>query len=168
MKKKILAAFTLLLTASFALAADPFIKFELKDFSSGETPTEVKISLPFGMLEALKPTIDNALNEVELHDNEIDLRAIWQEVKNAGPNEYVSIKDGDKSVQVATTETHIVIKVDEDGEDINVTIPLALADALLGQEHPDFDKVIDTLLEFRGQDLLTITGSKIEARAWIE
>jgi len=166
MKKLIFATLTMLLTAQFSLAQSSFLKFELVDNTSGDTPTEVKVSIPLGMLEAMRPTFDDAMGHVEFEQHGVNLREIWQEVQAAGPNEYVNITEGDQTVRVSTTDTHIVVQVEGD-ENINLTIPLALGDAILGGENVDFDQVMEALNGMNGQDLLTITGD-ITARAWIE
>ena len=168
MKKLATALMTLLFAIPFVAAGDgQFIKFELTETSKSETPTEVKLSLPFSMLEALRPQFEKALSEIEFDGHEIDLKAIWQEVKNTGPNDYVEVRDEQGTVLVSTTATHIVIKIDHD-EKMNISVPLALGDAFLGGQQINFDEVLDTLMALKGQDLLTISGDTVNARAWIE
>ncbi len=132
---------------------------------------ELKMTLPISFIETLRPKIEEALSSVRYQDHEIDFVEIWNSVKDSGPTEFVEIKSHDGDIKVSTTHTHLVIRVDEknEGHQIDVTLPLALGDALFSNlDTIDYDGIIDALLSMEGQDLVKITSEKINGRVWIE
>ena len=129
--------------------------------------TEVKVNIPMNTLEAFRPTIQNALSDIEVDGHEIDLREIWQQIKDAGPNDFVEINQDGTRVLVATTAEN-EIRITIEGEDnVNVRIPFALADAFLGHEEIDYDTVMEALYDIEG-DLVNVTGDDVQVRVWIE
>ena len=158
------------LMAAQVFAASPMIKFELVD-NTGDTPTEVKLSFPIGIVEAMRPAFEDAVNEIDVDGHDIDFRAIWEEVRNAGPNEYVDVTTEEANVRVATTDTQLVIDVEgldgEEVQNVKVTVPLSLGDFLFGGEVVDFDGIIDELASMQGQTLVTIEGD-ITGRLYID
>ena len=54
-----------------------------------------------------------------------------------------------------------------DGE-IELSIPLVVVDALLGQQEIDVDTLIATLESMQGQELVTVVGTDVNVRVWIE
>ncbi len=164
MKKFIFAMLTMLL-AQAAFAQNYFLKCELIE-NDDNAPTEIKLSIPLGLLEAMKPSFDEAIGHAKLETHGVNLREIWEQIRNAGPNEYVNINSDDQNVRVSTTETHIVVDVEGD-ENIHLTVPLAVVEAIFGGDNIDFDQMIDALVGMAGQDLLNITGD-VTARAWVE
>jgi len=129
------------------------------------------MSLPVTFLEAFKPKINEALQSVDYQGHKIELQEIWNAVKDAGPMEYAVITNDEADVNIFSTETHLVIKVFEKKENqkIDVTIPLALGEALFA-EGPDidYDRIVAALLELGGQDLVVIDSAKMYGRVWIE
>ena len=43
------------------------------------------------MLEAVKPQIKEALANAEMQNDDVDLKELWAQVKEFGPNEFVNI-----------------------------------------------------------------------------
>jgi hypothetical protein len=116
MKKSIIAATVALMIAPTALAGSAFIRFEMIEYKNDEAPTEVKMRIPLSLFSALSGQINEAISEVELENEDFDLRAIWAEVRAAGPNEYVTVNSEDARIRIATTETHVEIQAtDEEG-----------------------------------------------------
>lgn len=166
--KKVMSILITLIAASFAMAAQPMLHFELLDSSQGGEPTEIKLNLPLSMLNTMSEQFNQAIDEIDLDGQEIDLRAIWQEVKNVGPNEYVQIKGEDGNISVSTTGTHILVNINEKDQDIEVKVPYQVAEILFGTEHPDLNNLVDSLLEMRGEDLVSIRGTQMTGRLWID
>ena len=165
--KKTLTLLIALITASFAMATEPMLHIEMTENSGGGEPTEIRVNLPLTMLNAMGQQFDQALNEINIDGQEIDLREIWEQIKNAGPNEYVNIRSDEGTVVVSTDGTYINITVDEGDEHVEVKIPYAVAEILLGSEQPDLEALIDALTSMQG-DLLTITGTEVNGRIWID
>ncbi len=171
MKKSIFnTIFTIaIFTAQFALASQPMLRLEVKEHANSESPTEIQLRIPFGLLEAMKPTIEDALKDMDFAGHgDVDLKSLWQQVKNAGPNDYVNVSSNEGTVAVSTTETNIVIKVDQDEEKVNITLPLALGDAFFSGDQIDFDQVLQALADLQGQELLNVSSDDVEIKAWVE
>ena len=156
--KKLMSIATLSLICTLsALAADPVIHVQVTEPESGQN---MDLRLPLTMLESLKPTIEQALTDLDIEGQEIDIRAIWQEIKDAGPNTYLDLS-GEHNVNVSTTETHLVVKVTGDDQ-VDVSLPLAVCDALLGPGGVDFELIMETLASMQGEELISVNGSNGE------
>ena len=144
------------------------IQFEDK---SGDGMT-MEMSLPLALLESVQPNIEQALQAAREEGHlEMDFAAIWKAVKDAGPTEFVEFNSKDADVKVSTTETHLIVDVREkkDGNDILITIPLALGDALFTDiDNINYDGIVEALLAMEGQDLVKIDGTNMKGRVWIE
>ncbi len=128
------------------------------------------MSLPVTFLKTFKPHIAEALRSVDYKGHDIDLAEIWKAVKDAGPMEYAEITNEEANVKVFTTKSHLVVNVHEkrEGQKIDVTVPLALGDALFNENGEiDYDRIIEALLELEGQDLVVINSDKMNGRVWI-
>ncbi|MDJ0838083.1 MAG: hypothetical protein QNK37_16325 [Acidobacteriota bacterium] len=170
MKKVFVAALTALffLPTLTAAEAAKFLRFEMVE-TSNETPTEVKLRIPLSLLAAFTEKIDEAVAEVELNDQDIDFKAVWDEVRAAGPNEYLEINSEDTYLKVTTTETHVKVDATGDnGEAVTASFPLALGDLLFSYGDLSSGDLLNELAQMTGQDLLTLEGDTVSARAWVE
>ena len=164
-----LMSFTLNALAQDDSAPEKVVRIEFEDQRS--EGVKLNMSLPITLLASLEPQIEEALRNVHFEDHDIDLVELWESVKEAGPTEFVSIKSEEADVSVSTTETHVLIKVNEkkEGHDINVKLPLALGDALLANNgNFDYQSALSALLAMEGQDLIVISGKDVRGRVWIE
>ena len=165
MKKSILVTLIAgLFFASAAQAAQPMIHVSVE----GADDQDIKVQVPIAMLEAFRPAITDALSQASLENHEIDFRALWQEMKAAGPNEYVNINNGDGQITVSTTQTHLVVNGDQDDQQFHVQVPLSLGDALFSGEQVDFDALLATLSQLEGQDLINVNSSEAKIRVWVQ
>lgn len=142
------------------------------DFQSTEGDgMTLKLTLPMSFIETLRPKIEEALTSIRFQEHEIDFVEIWNAVKDSGPTEFVEINSQDGGIKVSTTQTHLVVRIDEkkEGHQIDVTLPLALGDALFSNlDSIDYDGIIEALLSMEGEDLVKITSEEINGRVWIE
>lgn len=179
---------TALMTACFfvgfaALAADnaqPTLRVEVNDVNNPDY--NVKMSMPLSIIRSLGPAFNDAVSDVQMHEDfqgrDIDFRAIWAEVRAAGPHHYVEIHQEDATVNVHTDETHLYITasgVDSGGDgELNLTnaeikVPLMLGDVLFGDsETIDFQALIDALETMQGEDLVTVTSDDKNIRVWVQ
>ena len=170
MKNTFKLTMILLVTASAMTVFGQTQKTINIDFQEKDGVT-MNMSLPISVLESVKPKIEEVLAAVRNHEHEIDFVSIWQAVKDAGPTEYFEMKSHDADLNVSTTETHLMVKIDEkeEGHQIDVILPLALCDALFSNlDHIDYDGIIQALVSLEGQDLVRITSESINGRVWIE
>lgn len=170
MRKTLTIALMALMITPAALAQEAFLRFEMISYESGESPTEVKLRIPLSLISAMSSQIEEAISEVEMEHDNIDLRVLWAEIRAAGPNDYVEINSEDTKLKISTTETHVrIVASDDELQQVTAEIPLALGDLLFGS--PDdisVEELIATLSTFTDQPLLTVEGDRIEASAWIE
>ena len=165
MKKSILVTVIAgLFFASAAQAAQPMIHVSVE----GAQEQNIKVQVPISMLEAFRPAITDALGQASHGNQEIDFRELWQQIKAAGPNEFVNIQNGDGNISVSTTETHLVVNGDQGAEQFHVTVPLTLGDALFEGEQVDFDALMATLEQMQGQDLINVNSSDAQIRVWVQ
>jgi hypothetical protein len=130
---------------------------------------QLNLSLPISFLESFRHQFNDIIQEVSQQETDFDLLAIWTSVRDAGPNQYLTVDGPDGSVNVRTTATHLEFDIDTQEEpNIQVSIPLVLGDAILGNSEVDFDSVIQSLLQLEGQDLIVITSPNINGRVWIQ
>ena len=165
MKKAMMTILTLAIFTATTFAASPaMIRLEMNEKEQG---TEVKVNLPFSLLEVVKPQIEEALGNAELN-GEVDIKAIWAELKAAGSHEFVNVKSADATVVVSTNETHVLVQVEGEGKNMNLSAPIALGDLLFSSDTVDVTALMEGLKEFQGQDLLTITGDQVDLKIWID
>ena len=131
---------------------------------------QMSLSLPLSMLKSFENQIQEILGDIEINDQDINFRELLDAVQEAGPNNYVDVNSAEADINVSTTADHLVVKVHEkkEGKKINVTLPLALIDAILGNGEFDYDAAVAALIEVEG-DLLTIESDddSLSGRIWI-
>ena len=103
----------------------------------------VNISFPVTLLKTFEPQIEEVLGDIKINGNEeINFVEVWAAVKDAGATEFFEMNSEDADIKVSTTETHLLVNVHEkkDGHKIDVSLPLALGDALFTTG--EFDSVL--------------------------
>lgn len=131
----------------------------------------MQMSLPLSSLVAsIVPQLNQALVSIQEESGDVDFQAIWRQIENEGPTDWVAFNGDEAGVWIATTRTHLLVRVHEKtrGEQINVSIPLVLGDALFQGAEVDFESLVEVLESTVGQDLVSITSSTVKARVWVE
>lgn len=136
----------------------------------GEDGTHVNLTLPISAMAAFEPAVRNALNEISVNGDGINLQEIWQAVKDSGPMDYVEIEEQNSTIRVSTTGSHVVVSAEGDLEDnIHVSIPFELCDAMFrSPEDFDFDRLMTVLEDMAGSDLIRVDTDNEHVRVWIE
>jgi hypothetical protein len=173
MKKSAMAvALFLVLGSTTFLWSEPdgrTINIHFEDRSK-DGPT-MQMSLPLSSLVAsIVPQLNQALVSIQEESGDVDFQAIWRQIENEGPTDWVAFNGDEAGVWIATTRTHLLVRVHEKtrGEQINVSIPLVLGDALFQGAEVDFESLVEVLESTVGQDLVSITSSTVKARVWVE
>lgn len=170
MTNKFFAIATFFVFAMAAQAGTQTTQFINVDFTAQEAegaPAKIKLRIPMSLVNAMAPQLEEAFNQAQVQ-GDVDLRQMWSEIEASGPMRFAEIQSDDAAVTVDTTEDHLKVAIDSEQEGrFNITVPLALGNALFGDESGDFHQLVAALQELEG-DLVTIEGDKINGRIWVD
>lgn len=170
MKKLMVLLLTLSMAgAAFAQAKEPAYMINVDMTNFGGEQGNVKMSLPLTFLESMRPQLEDFLMQVHEGDHGVDIKALWESVKDAGPTEFIHVDGPDGKVSVKTDEEFLLVDLTNDEvQDLKVKIPLTLFEALMTDvENIDYDAIMETLKGMAGQDLITVDSEEIVGRVWI-
>lgn len=175
------AIFIILLLAPLAAwAQTPWIHVEVSEPGKAEgKDTQVKVNLPLSIVQvAIDAAPEKFVSEGRVHlhhmDKDIDvedLRRMWNELRNAGDAEFVTVESDDETVTVKRAGDLVLIEVDEhdDGETVRVELPVPVVDALFSGEGETLN-LKDALTELRHRrgDLVRVDDGETKVRIWID
>jgi hypothetical protein len=165
--------------AASAMAAPPerYLHVKVEDAKEGES---VNVNLPLSIAEKILPT----LNKGNLHEgrvtigradlNGIDVRALLEAIRTTPDNEFVTVTQKDQDVRVAKSNGNFVVHVrchDGDKENVDVTIPMKVVDALFSTAKDNELNVVAALhvLSDAGDALLiTVQDASQHVRIWVD
>ena len=145
----------------------------------GDNQGNVALNLPLqavGAVMAMAPdgiiSTDGRLVVAEEHGVSVgDIRQAWQDIKDAGDAEFVTVRKEERTVRVARAGDQIEIRVEdvEDDETFRVDLSLALVDALLSGEGETLNvaAALDLLSTLRG-DIVRVTEEERQIRVWVD
>ncbi len=169
-----------LLTAGELEAQKPWIHVEV--IEAGSSQSKVHINLPLSLVQvALDLAPDKIISDGHIHidhhgHNDIsvqDLRKIWQELRDSGEAEFVSVDKEDKTVTITREEDTIRIDVDDrssqSSETVRVRIPIRVVDALFSGEGEELNlrDALEELKDERGE-IVRVEGPNEDVRIWID
>jgi hypothetical protein len=100
-----------------------------------------------------------------------ELRQMWQELRNAGDMEMVTVEEDDGHVTVARRGNTVEIRVKETrrNETVHVDVPVAMVDALLASPGDELNMRagLDELRKMRG-DIVRVKDRQTSVRVWID
>jgi hypothetical protein len=179
MKRAVLVAGTV---AAFAAAAagpawaqaKPWLHVRVEE---PRKETKVHVNLPLSVVEAVLAAAPQKLvsrGRIHLHDHDLsvaDIRRAWNELKDAGDAEIVSIQERDQTVSVRREGRFFRVRVDKPSEKeaVNVDLPVSLVDALLSGEGRELNvrEALAELQKLRG-DIVRVTDRDSTVRVWID
>ncbi len=170
----------LVLTAGFASAGEQWLHIKVED--RGYSDENVNINLPISMIEAILPMIDTpefrgGMLDLRMHVDDddfhgIDFRRVLEALRDAPDADFVTVSSDDENVRVAKADGMLTIHVDSrrDSEKVRVKIPLAVVDAMLGDDPYRIDLMagLRTLADYGGGDLVTVESDDESVRIWID
>ena len=172
-----LGVFFLTAAASPLAAQTPWIHVEVDE--AGEDATRVRMNLPLSLVQvAIDAAPDKVVKEGHLHlghsDHDIDvedLRRAWQELRNAGDAELLSVEGADETVSIRRAGDLVLIDVDDrkDGDKVNIQLPVSVVDALLSGEGEELN-VKDAVAELKALrgDIVRVDDGESKVRIWID
>jgi len=177
-RKSTVSLLAVLLVTAFAGASSPERYLHVRVMNP-DTHELVRVNLPLSLAEKVIPAIhhgqlrDGKVQIGGFTANDVNVRAILDALKTAPEGEFVTVQDNDSDVRVAKEHGQLVVHVkDKNGrEDVDVTIPWNVAQALISDTGDDQLNVAAAIkaLESAGDlTLVTVTGSDESVRIWID
>lgn len=162
-------------SALFAYADDWLHVYVHEKGDGGE---KVKINLPFSLVEAVIPLIDEgdfSRGKVCIHDNDYskeELIAIFDALRDAENGEYIHVEEMDENVSVAKKGEYMLVHVEEDGgaEQVDIKIHMSFFEALLSGEEDELDVLaaLRSLRKQKGDTLVMVNDDDSRVRIWID
>jgi len=178
-KAAIAALLACALPAMRVSAADLWLHVKVHD---AREDSHVSVNLPLSMVEkstALIPNDARHSGRVRIADkdmNVVDLRRLWDEVKNRPDATYVTVDEKDGKVRVAKRGDYLQIlahdQKDHKGEreDVEIKIPLEVVSALLSGQGNEMNvgAAVQALARRGEGELVTVNGDHETVRIWVD
>jgi hypothetical protein len=162
-----------------------------KDGDKGET---VRVNVPLALAEAILPAIKvdrltNGKVRIDHHHKieEIDLRAIYDAVRNSPDGEFVTVQSTRENVRVAKQGGYLLVNVTEnerparstkEGEKVSaraekkvdVKVPISVVEALLsgGTNELDILAAVRALARHGDHELVSVRDGRQTVRVWVD
>ena len=166
-------------TGSTATAGTPWIHVQVVE--EGVDGEKVSINLPLSLIQvAIDVAPEDALSQaqVQLEQNSLsvsDLRRLWNELRDAGQEEFVTVESNEERVRVLRRGDDIVVDVEEaapegkEGKTVHIEVPVSVVDALLSGEGEELnlEQMVSRLQEQRGE-IVRVNEGESQIRIWID
>ena len=144
-----------------------------------EHPDErIAVNIPLSLVGAVLPMIDTPeLSRGRLdarwereHLNGIDLRELFEALRDAPDADFVTVRSRHEDVRVSKDRGFLIVRVDEDDENVRVRMPLEVLEAMLGDDDGELDLIagLERLSRYDGEDLVTVESHDSLVRIWID
>lgn len=169
-----------LFLAAGAAAADTQRWLHIKVHEQTGDRARVSINLPVAMLEAVAPLVEaQGLhgNRLRINQRDVDgadLREIWQAMRAAGDGEYVTVDSDHEKVRIRRQGGFMLIEANDHrarGEEVQVRIPVAVADALFSgpnDDELDLGAAMRALARAGEGELVTVASDDATVRIWVD
>lgn len=164
-----------LFLAAPTLAADRWFHVRVDEAHGAE----VAVNLPLNLIEMAFDMIPKDMSddlEVELNDHGFSveqLRDLWNEIRLGGDATYVTVRDGDDSVEVRKEGNFLVARTAEGSSSdttVDVRFPMEVVDALFSgsSDRLDFAAAIRALADYSDGDMVTVRDGDTQVRVWVD
>jgi hypothetical protein len=158
--------------------------------TDGET---VRVNVPLALVEKVLPAINKdklhsgKIRVNELRVNEVDLRVVFEAVRDTKDGEFVTVQSRKNNVRVAKEGGYLVVKVREMKEPrktekpdekpaapfeerVDVRVPMSVVDALLSGAKDELDLVaaVRALSAHGDTILVTVEDRKNTVKVWVD
>ena len=173
-----------LLSAGIAQAQDEAPWLHIRVTEQGEDGAKVSVNLPLSLVEVFADIAEQQIrNEahVELgldhHDIRIaDIRRAWNELRDAGDAEFVTIEEDNEFVRISRAGDIILIEFeqrdadDESPDNGRVEVPVSVVDALLSGEGEELNirAALDELVASTSGEIVFVEADDTTVRVWIQ
>ena len=155
-------------------APQPWLHIQI---TGGDDTERVSVNVPLSAAEALlamAPPEVIAQGQEGLADRGISvsaLREMWGQLKDVGDAEFVTIEEGNETIRIARAGDHVEILVNDtdDGETVNVEIPITVVDGLLAGQGDtlNLEAALEAIRGLRG-DVVRVRERDRQVRIWID
>ncbi|HEV2491994.1 MAG TPA: hypothetical protein VG204_02865 [Terriglobia bacterium] len=167
-------------TAVAASAEDRWLHIKVDD--SGGDNEMVRVNVPLSLAEKVLPCVhaenfDGGKVRIQGNLNDVDLRQLVEAIRDAGDNEFVTVRDRHEDVRIAKAGGNLLIKVREkDGESkreqstVDIKVPFTVVQALLsaGKDELDVAAAIRALRTQGNTELVTVNDKTESVRIWVD
>ena len=168
-----------LLTTSLVYAITTATRYLHVRVSNPGTKELVRVNVPLMLAEKVIPAINHGQlrdGKIQIGDfkaNDVNIRAILDALKNAPEGEFVSVQETGNDVHVAKEHGQMVVHVidKKGGENVDVTIPWEVAQALISNTSDDqlnVEAAIKALENVGDVTLVRVTSKDENVRVWID
>lgn len=179
MKTRILSIVFLTLALALPAAAfatdGPWLHVEVTE--DGGDGAKVKVNVPLSLASmAMEMVPDDVISEghVRLEDCDLtvhEIRQMWNELRDAGDAEFVTIEEDDETVRVFRKGNKMFVHVDgKHDEQVRVEVPIALVDALLSgpEDELDIKAAMRELEKMTEGEIVRVADGRDLVRVWVE
>ena len=145
---------------------------------SGDADEQVTVNLPLSLIEKAIPMIpETAMEHGRIQFDKgteitiADLRDMWADIQSQPDFIIARVESDRENVRVAKEGDYIVVRVDEDdSENVNVRIPVAVVDALFSGdgEQLNLRAALEALAAHGEGELVTVTDHDETVRVWVD
>ncbi len=167
------------MTASVLAAPPPerYLHVKVEDTKEGES---VNVNLPLSIAEKILPTVNKGdLREGHVTINKsdldgIDVKGLLDAIRTAPDNEFVRVKQKDQDIRIAKSNGNLIVHVrctDKDKQNVDITIPLKVVDALFSTAKDNELNIVAALHELSDAGdalLVTVQGATEHVRVWVD
>ena len=157
----------------------PWIHIQV--IEEGADAEKVNINLPLSLIQvaldvAPKDALSQAQVQLEQHGLSVgDLRRLWNELRDAGQEEFVTVESNEERVRVLRRGDDIVVDVEEatpegkEGKTVHIEVPVSVVDALLSGEGEELnlEQMVARLQDQRGE-IVRVNEGESQIRIWID
>jgi hypothetical protein len=175
----LLAAFAALVVSATLVFSAATTRYLHVRVSNPATKELVRVNVPLMLAEKIIPAInhgqlrDGKIQVGEFTANNVNIRAILDALKTAPEGEFVTVQEIGNDVHVAKEHGQMVVHVIDkhNGENVDVTIPWEVAQALISDTREDqlnVEAAIKALETIGDTTLVRVTSKDENVRVWVD
>ena len=179
LRKTLSIALVVALAVGASLASTSGLWIHIKVDDDGE---RVRINIPMSLVAELLPLVHTdelhngriRLGALDLDEfGDMDLRAIWEILRDAEDAEFVRVQSDDADIRVVKEGDWFLVETTEDSRAdkvVNVRIPLAVVDALFSGDADELDLMaaLEALGDYGQGDLVQVRDGDTTIRIWVD
>jgi hypothetical protein len=172
------SVFTLSMLTAFALSASPTRYLHVR-VNNPATHELVRVNVPLTLAEKVIPAINHGQlrgGKVQIGNfraENVNIHAILDALKAAPEGNFVTVQETGDDVRVAKERGQLVVHVSDknSGENVDVTIPWDVAQALISDTNEDqlnVEAAVKALQNVDDTTLVRVSGRDENVRVWID